>query len=59
METFDPSGPAIVHDAVKDEIIAWDWEWADAFRREATYDHEGRAIWNGMVLDGWGEALGG
>jgi hypothetical protein len=59
MEDFDPGEPAILHDAVNDCIVTWGWERADYFRKNAVYDAEGRAAWQGHVLDGWGNVLGG
>jgi hypothetical protein len=59
MKDFDPGEPAILHDAVKDCIVTWDWERADDFKKNAVYDSEGRVAWHGHVFDGWGNVLGG
>jgi hypothetical protein len=56
---FDPGEPAILHDAVSDCIVTWDWERADDFRKNAVYDAEGRVAWQGHLFDGWGNVLGG
>ena len=59
MQDFDPSEPAILHDAVKDRIVTWDWQHAEDFRKSAVFDTEGRVTWRGQVFDGWGNVLGG
>ena len=59
MKDFNPAEPAILHDAVKDCIVTWDWERADDFKKNAVYDSEGRVAWHGHVFDGWGNVLGG
>jgi hypothetical protein len=59
MKDFDPAEPAILHDAVNDCIVTWDWERADNFRKNAVYDAKGRIAWDGHVFDGWGNVLGG
>jgi hypothetical protein len=45
MKDFNPSEPAILHDAVNDCIVTWDWERAEDFRKNAVYDAEGRVAW--------------
>jgi hypothetical protein len=59
MRDFNPAEPAILHDAINDSIVTWDWERADDFRKKAVYDAEGRVAWDGHVFDGWGNVLGG
>ena len=59
MKDFDPGEPAILHDAVNDCIVSWDWERAEDFEKNAVYDAEGRVAWHGRVFDGWGNVLGG
>jgi len=59
MRDFNPAEPAILHDAVNDCIVTWDWERADDFRKNAVYDAQGRIAWDGHVFDGWGNVLGG
>jgi hypothetical protein len=59
MKDFNPAEPAILHDAVTDCIVTWDWERADDFRKNAVYDAQGRVAWDGHVFDGWGNVLGG
>jgi hypothetical protein len=41
MKDFNPAEPAVLHDAVNDCIVTWDWERADDFRKNAVYDAEG------------------
>lgn len=59
MRHFDPSNPAIVHDAITDELVNWDWEWAEELHENAIVDPMGRVLWRGMLFDGWTEVLGG
>jgi hypothetical protein len=59
MKDFNPAEPAILHDAVNDRIITWDWEHADDFRKNAVLHSDGRVAWGGFVFDGWGNVLGG
>ena len=59
MKDFDPTEPAVLHDAATDQIVTWDWERAEEFRKRATCDAEGRVVFEGHVFDGWGEVLGG
>ena len=61
MSEFDPSQPAILHDALKDQIIPWAGlsEDVEHFRKYAIYDTNGTVAWDGLILDGWGEPLGG
>jgi hypothetical protein len=59
MKDFNPAEPAVLHDAVNDCIVTWDWERADDFRKNAVYDAEGRVAWHGHIFDGWSNVLGG
>ena len=59
MDTFDPGEPAILHDRRTDKIVPWDGDGADDFRRTAVRHADGTVEWNGMLLDGWGNVLGG
>jgi hypothetical protein len=59
MKDFNPGEPAILHDVLNDKIITWDWQCASDWRKNALYDRDGRAAWNGTVFDGWGNVLGG
>jgi hypothetical protein len=59
MSDFDPSQPAILHDVLTDKILTWDWARAEDFRNNAVTDQSGRVAWDGMILDGWGNVLGG
>lgn len=61
METFDPSELAILHDALNDKIITWlaEPEPLANFRKYATLQPDGTIEWDGLILDGWGNVLGG
>ena len=59
MSEFDPSQPAILHDALNDVIIPWTGELADDFRRSSRCDSDGIVEWDGRRFDGWGNVLGG
>ena len=59
MGTFDPSEPAILHDRRTDKIVPWDGDDAHDFRRNAVRNPDGTVEWKGMLLDGWGNVLGG
>ena len=59
MKDFNPSEPAILHDVLNDKIVTWDWQHADEWRNNAVYDQDGRAAFDGIVFDGWGNVLGG
>ena len=61
MKDFDPSQPAILHEAQKDEIITWlaEQEEVDNFRKHAFDRGDGTIAWNGLIFDGWGNVLGG
>jgi hypothetical protein len=59
MTDFDPSEPAILHDQVSDAIVTWSGEEADEFRRSSVVQPDGTVAWNGLLLDGWGNVLGG
>ena len=61
MSTFDPTEPAIFHDALNDQIITWLAEptQIDSFRTYAIHEDDGTVGWDGLILDGWGNVLGG
>ncbi len=59
MTDFDPFQPAILHDAVSDRFVTWDWDRAEDFVTGASYDKDRRVVWNGNVFDGWDDVLGG
>jgi hypothetical protein len=55
MSEFDPTEPAMVHDALNDRILAWspDFEWS--FAKYAREDAPGVINFDGLLLDGWTE----
>ena len=59
MQTFDPATAAVLHDRARDAMIGWTGEHAADYRRDAAAQDDGTVRWDGMILDGWGEALGG
>ena len=59
MDEFDPSQPAILHDALSDRIIPWTGEDQDHWRKYAKTHIDGVIAWNGLLIDGWGNVLGG
>jgi len=59
MGTFDPAEPAILHDRRSDKIVTWDGERHEHYRRNCQPKPDGTVEYDGMVLDGWGNVLGG
>ena len=59
MRTFDPSQPAILHDRRTDQIIPWDGDAQDHYRRYSIRHPDGTVGYEGWLLDGWGNVLGG
>jgi hypothetical protein len=59
MSEFDPLEPALLHDRLKDQIIPWTGEEGEVFRRFARFQPDGTVSWDGFMLDGWDEPLGG
>jgi hypothetical protein len=59
MSEFDPSKPAILHDRLKDEIVTWTGEERDLYVASAKPQSDGVVEWDGRLLDGWGNVLGG
>jgi hypothetical protein len=59
MRDFDPSRPAILHDRLQDAIIPWTGEHQDEFRRDGRPQPDGSVAWDGRVLDGLWNVLGG
>jgi hypothetical protein len=59
MSEFDPSQPAILHDRRSDTIVPWTGEHRDDYAVHATAHSDGAVEWKGMLLDGWGNVLGG
>jgi hypothetical protein len=53
MSEFDPTEPAMVHDAMNDRIFAWspDFEWS--FAKYARGHAPGIISFDGLLLDGW------
>ncbi len=59
MKAFNPAEPAVLHDLVSDQIIAWSGEEADAFRKSRVEREDVTVAWQEFVFDGWGNVLGG
>jgi hypothetical protein len=59
MSTFDPSQPALLHDQLNDKMIAWTGEDLAHWREHAESASHGVVGWDGLLLDGWCEPLGG
>lgn len=59
MSEFDPSQPAVLHDSLNGKIIPWTGEDQDRWRRFAKPHAEGVIAWEGHLIDGWGNVLGG
>jgi hypothetical protein len=59
MSEFDPSEPAVLHDATNDKMIAWTGELAAEWQKWASPFEEGVMNWDGVLIDGWTEPLGG
>ncbi len=59
MSEFDPSEPAVLHDMRSDTMIAWTAEREREFRTDAAWYDDRLVLWDGALLDGWVEALGG
>lgn len=59
MADFDPAQPAVLHDRLRDRIEPWTGEDAEDFRRHSITRPDGSVEWRAMILDGWGNVLGG
>jgi hypothetical protein len=59
MSEFDPSQPAVLHDSLTNKIIPWTGEDQDRWRNRAKPHAEGVIAWEGHLIDGWGNVLGG
>ena len=59
MIEFDPTQPALLYDRLHDEIVTWDSEGSDLWKRCALVRADGAVEWNGRVFEGWDEPLGG
>lgn len=54
MAEFDPSMPAVVHDKLNDQVIAWAPErHRENFKQHAAPFEPGVVAWDGLLLDGW------
>jgi hypothetical protein len=40
-------------------MVTWDWARAEDFRRRASFQPDGRVIFDEEVFDGWDDVLGG
>jgi hypothetical protein len=53
METFNPDAECLVHDQLKNELIAWKPDWAAHYREFAQpFDAPGLITWDGYCLMG-------
>jgi hypothetical protein len=59
MGEFDPAEPAILHDRLNDRIIVWTGELGDRYVDGSRPRSDGIVEWDGLLLDGWGNVLGG
>jgi hypothetical protein len=59
MREFDPSKSAVLHDTLNDRMIPWTGEDEAHYREHAIRNKDGTVGWDGLILDGWVEALGG
>ena len=59
MSTFDPGQPALLHDRVSDKMIPWLGDDKERWRKDAKPEGDGVIAWDGKMLDGWCEPLGG
>ncbi len=60
MRQFDPTKPALLHDALNDKVITWTAAADEVARfREARWHCEEVLDLDGLMIDGWGEVLGG
>jgi len=55
MREFDPTKPALVHDALNDRTFKWKPEFAESYRKNAKVEGKGIVGWDGLRLDGWEE----
>jgi hypothetical protein len=54
MSAFDPSQPALVHDALNDPVFEWQPERCEAhFRKYGEQWCTDVVNWDGLLLDGW------
>ena len=53
MNTFNPEVQCRVHDALHDQIIEWNPQWASLYREHGVLYDEGVIAWDGLLLDGW------
>jgi len=59
MSVFDPAQPALLHDRLSGKMIAWTGDEKARWAMNATRQSDGAIVWDGMMLDGWCEPLGG
>lgn len=53
MAEFDPSHPALIHDAMNDKWLQWVPAEYEAHFREQSIVEGDKVGWDGLVLDGW------
>ena len=56
---FDPLEPALLHDRLKDRIIPWTGEESGFVPPLRAIPAGRNGSWDGFMLDGWDEPLGG
>lgn len=59
MNTFDPSKPALLHDQLNDDMVPWTGEELVGWQKYAKRRSDGVIEWDGCLIDGWCEPLGG
>jgi hypothetical protein len=53
MSEFDPSEPALLHDALNDRTIPWDPDFKLSYEKQAIRLNTTMVAYDGIFLDGW------
>lgn len=53
MSEFDPTEPAMIHDARNDRVLAWSPDLQESYHRHARAVAPGVVAFDGLLLDGW------
>jgi hypothetical protein len=53
MSEFDPSEPALLHDALNDRTIPWSPDFQPSFEKLAIPLGSRMVGYDGLILDGW------